>query len=476
VPETAPAHLRIDQPTRSSEGKPIMQTRATAQPISFPRLPVQSLFTLACNKTTNGPVSTKDLEASDQTNQPRIGTAAAFEAMSSAYRPNGIDPDEYLTCLTTGSVGPCAQTLLSCEAKAFVAAHFHQQGIIASATDVQVFNSDTTQLLMTLACANYRVWNRTHLLVPPSHEHLTAPLRELDVAAPIPMPLITNTVLNRDWPPKLVQDNETFTLYVPLVDELSGRPLTRKRALGIADAVLRHNHERPNNPILVFADESTIDSGVPTQSLAAITGTDLGNDTLGPMSNWTLTAVQPSKMFPNASPHLTFTHTTNPWLHDTLANWVALLGGSSTAPTQELIAAAELCLTPNDTLAQAHQRATTNLDLLRHDITRINNALMGNLLTVSDRPVRHGHVVITLSPQLFSRYMITFVKRLHQIIHNQAPGLLTLRPDDLFTRSRATHPDSPLRLWANLDIDDQQLDQIVTALNTITKNAITAED
>ncbi|GAB3900876.1 hypothetical protein ACFQ1S_01640 [Kibdelosporangium lantanae] len=51
---------------------------------------------------------------------------------------------------------------------------------------------------------------------------------------------------------------------------------------------------------------------MPTQSLAAITGTDLGDHTLGPMSNWTITPIQSSKMFSNTSPHITFTHTTNP--------------------------------------------------------------------------------------------------------------------------------------------------------------------
>ncbi|MFD1045494.1 hypothetical protein ACFQ1S_07795 [Kibdelosporangium lantanae] len=323
---------------------------------------------------------------------------------------------------------------------------------------------------MTMACANYRAWNKNYLLVPPSHEHLTAPLRELDVTAPIPIPLITNTTLTRDWPPKLVQDNETFILYIPLVDELTGQPLTRKRARGIAEAVLHHNCERPNNPILIFADESTIETGVPTQSLAAITGTDLGNTTLGAMSDWTLTAIQPAKTFPNASQHLTFTHTTNPQLRDMVTSWAELLGDTIPSPTQELIAAAELCLTPNETLTHTHQRAIANLDLLRHDITRINNAHMTSLLTISNRPIRRGHVIITLNPQLFDRHMISFIRRLHQAIHNHAPGLLTVPPNHLFTRIRTTNATRPLHLLANLDIDYGQLDRIITVLNTITEN------
>ncbi|MFD1045493.1 hypothetical protein ACFQ1S_07790 [Kibdelosporangium lantanae] len=65
-----------------------MPAQATAQSrlASVPPHVEQGLFALACNKPSNYSVSTKDLEAFDRTQHPRVSTTAAFKAMSSAFK------------------------------------------------------------------------------------------------------------------------------------------------------------------------------------------------------------------------------------------------------------------------------------------------------------------------------------------------------------------------------------------------------
>ncbi|GAB3890164.1 hypothetical protein GCM10029964_061230 [Kibdelosporangium lantanae] len=281
---------------------------------------------------------------------------------------------------------------------------------------------------------------------------------------------VTAEFLVQQWPSDLaVGKHETFLIYTPAVDRLTGEALTKPRATAIAEHILRHNQAHPHNPMLVFSDESAIDSGSRTCSLASITGDDLGDPGLGRMSDWTLTVVTPAVTFPTANPLVSFVHTTNPTLSNVVQEWIGLYS-ATTEPTavDARTAAAHLCLTPRRELARARNHATHNLTRLRDETNRINTTLGHDIIITGPHLINGLHLTLSINPTFLQHPLIGSLKQIRRAINGEgATGLLTVLPDHIFGSPCPHNPTRPLTLRARLDIPDTQLIHLTTALESL---------
>ena len=438
----------------------------------------RGIFAFACEQRSSGHLTTlAALDAFDQQTGPRVSTRAAFEAMSAAYRPDNLESEEYLAGVVNHRrpfvIGPTGDQ----EARAFVATHFRQRGIPASPTDVQVFHGGTNGVLMAMvsAMAKSPVMG-DYLIVPPGYQHIAGLISGLQHEATVVVDKLGEKVLLNDWLVKWAPDRDTVIIYLPMVNRLTGEKIARRRLYGVARAVLEYNRYRPDNPAFVFADESAIDRYTSdphdAPSIAAITGADLGDPSLGPMSSWTLTTAAPGEVFDLANPQVTFAVTHNPWLRNALTRWSPLYTTTVASPMDELIVAAQLCLTPPQWLRQTQEHAAHALHALRQELHHINKNFGFDAITASTHTTGGGHAALHLHPNLLSNHLLTSIDTLIdrlQCGNEQLAATLTLSPHDLFTwHCHPPHSLPFLTLQVNLTVSDQALAELVTALNDIT--------
>jgi hypothetical protein len=147
----------------------------------------------------------------------------------------------------------------------------------------------------------------------------------------------------------------------------------------------------------VFANDSAVDSlhsekvSDHIQPIGTVSGTELGDSTLGHMSDWTLTALA-SGSGGSSTADVAFTFTGNPELRAALA--VKATEQIQCPLTAEL-------LTVSRWASHDRDRVTQNLKLLRQAATRTNNKLGFDAINVSRRTAAGHHTAIQLHHRVF---------------------------------------------------------------------------
>jgi hypothetical protein len=351
----------------------------------------------------NNTATLTQLETFDQHRQPHISTRTAFAALSAAYRPPETAPDTYLTQIVNQKRTYGTAANHDHEARAFAATHFTQCGQRTTPDHVQIFSGGTANILDAFLRA-----------VINEHEDYLVAVTGLEIpchqgpasAAVILVEDFTDDVLD-EWLGPSPNDLERTALYVPLVNRLTGQILTQERALAIAAAVLRFNRNHPQRPVHVLADDSDLGSNHSpdiaeiARPLGIITGLDVGDTSLGKMSDWTLTVATPGTLYGLPHPQISFAITGNQHLRNALIPATNPNTYTSTTPLDELDAAAALCLTPHHWIEETNSCTLKNLRTLRHAIGRINNKLGFDALTLSNLTAAGRYTAIRLHPRLF---------------------------------------------------------------------------
>lgn len=346
----------------------------------------RGLTAFACSRVSpDRPPVLADLEKFDAEEIPRIGTRAVFDLLFRTVRRPGESTDDVLAYLTSrthrlgsyrgGSSGYDEET------RAFAAAHFRSAGINATPEEVLIFCGGAKGAFMAFCAAI--MCRRRHdqldrlgglLLTPAGYYQslrLIPPIFGGDIHV---VPRLTGEAV-RDWLATTV-DQPRRCVYVPLVNNTDGHVLTRARAESIAAAVLEHNATDPLRPVYVLADDVYAGSylsrevvGVP---IAALTGADIGDPSLGRMSDWTLTVVTASKTFALPTARVAFATTTSPALAKAVAHYRTVLSQGQVPQAGELTAAAAICWTPQAWIDGWNSRYRTALTELQTRIRAIN--------------------------------------------------------------------------------------------------------
>lgn len=127
-------------------------------------------------------------------------------------------------------------------------------------------------------------------------------------------------------------------MYVPLVNNVDGRVLSRARACSIAAVVLDYNQRHPGNPVWVIADDvyagSYLSADLTPQPIGALPA----------MGEWTVTVVTPSKTVALPTARVAFATTTSPMMRAALAHYRTVFSFGRVSQYGELSGVAALCL------------------------------------------------------------------------------------------------------------------------------------
>src|ERR1022692_4667030 len=135
-------------------------------------------------------------------------------------------------------------------------------------------------------------------------------------------------------------------IYIPLVNNADGHLLTRPEACSLAHAILEHNAAHPGRPVFVLADDvyagSYLTPGRTGTPIASLTGADLDQPQLGPMSSWSLSVATASKTFALPTARVAFAATTSPRLRRAVAHYRTVFSQGRVPQVTELMAAAAI--------------------------------------------------------------------------------------------------------------------------------------
>jgi hypothetical protein len=228
----------------------------------------------------------------------------------------------------------------------------------------------------------------------------------------------------------------------------------------------------------VLADDSDLgsnhspDVGTIARALGTITGLDVGDTSLGKMSDWTLTVTTPGALFGLPRPQISFAITGNQHLRQALIPATNPNTYTSTTPLDELDAAAALCLTPRHWVEDIKTHTLKNLQALREGIGRINNKLGFDALTVSNLTAAGRHTAIRLHPRLFPVPLDLTIDSLTKTRNTAEHSTTTVQPGltELFQwyyHHPDTNRDPRLTLRANLALSPETLDDIIKKLDHV---------
>ncbi|GAB3912586.1 aminotransferase class I/II-fold pyridoxal phosphate-dependent enzyme [Kibdelosporangium lantanae] len=248
-------------------------------------------------------------------------------------------------------------------------------------------------------------------------------------------------------------------VYVPLVNNADGVVLSRDRALGIAETILKHNQRHPDNPVFVIGDDvyegAYLSPSLAPQPIGALTGRDLDNESLGRMSDYTLTVTTPSKTFAYPTSRIAFAATTNPTLRAAVGHYRTLYSHGRVPQVNELTAAAAICLTPQDWIDGWNRQCNDRLATVQADISNINTALGFEAFRLN-RPQAGWYAALQVSPSLFTNEIRSAVDVFSVLLHygegKQDSGIALL-PGELFGyRYRPDGANNMFVLRANIAV------------------------
>ncbi len=361
-----------------------------------------------------------DLDAFDQSACPRVPTRAVFELLARTGQRAGETTDDYLTYVATrrhrlgayrgGSSG------LDDESRAFAAAYFQQLGLTVSPGEVLIFCGGFKGALISACAAVMTI--RRHDELHHAGGRVLAPVGYYQSLRLIPTIFGGTIDVVTDLDGDTIREWLTGTrgcggriVYVPLVNNVDGRVLTRERACSIAGAVLDHNHRHPRAPVWVVADDVYAGSylGVTGQSIGALRGADvetspkLGAETDGrlpPVSDFTVTVVTPSKTVALPTARVAFATTTNAGMRAALAHYRTVFSFGRVPQSGELPGVAALCLTPQGWIDGWNAEYRRRLALLTAGLDRIN-AEIGCEVYRIDPPEGGWYFALRIATDLF---------------------------------------------------------------------------
>jgi hypothetical protein len=385
--------------------------------------------------------------------------------MIAASHGHGLSIENYLAHVNSLRRDPGTPANSDPEARALTTILLRQQGLTLTPNDIHIFSTGTAGLLDMLVHAfRARLLGDTWVLAPAGYETSDEPhaavYHDLDDAL--------NDL-------HLADDNEPTVLYVPLVNKLTGQVLTRDLAHRVAHAVLQHNRDTPTQPVYVLTDNSGIgtyhssQTATEAQPITTVTGHDLGDDTLGQMSDWTISTITPDVTYGYPTCHITFAVTHNPRLRAALRPASNSCGYTSTSPIDELIAAATLCLVPQQWIEHGNQRAAHNLRRLRQALARINHHHGFDAVTASAHTAGGRHTSLQLHPRIFPMPPHETVTELIRSIRDHGPGQPNGRPPQSNRLFAWNYPNSEISnarftIRVNLVMPEDQLEIFVSRL------------
>ncbi|MCS7484687.1 aminotransferase class I/II-fold pyridoxal phosphate-dependent enzyme [Umezawaea endophytica] len=444
----------------------------------------RGLFSYACSQRDGTrPPTVDDLDEFDLQHRPRTSVRAAFDILSNKCRRRDESPDSFLSYLVKrehrlgayrgGSSG------LDDEARSFAVAHWNQLQFSVTMDDVMVFSGGFKGVFFGF-CASL-LYERDYeelrplggrILVPEGYYQslrLIPPLLGAELSV---TPDLTAESVNH-W----LQTTTGHTgraVYVPIVNNANGRVLSRDRALGIAAAVLRYNQRHPDSPVFVLGDDvyegSYLTADLHPQPIGAITGHDLGDATLGRMSDYTVTVTTPSKTFAYPTCRIAFAATTNQKLRDSLAHYRTLFSYGRVPQIDELSGIAALCLTPQTWVDDWNRVYRSKLAFLQSELANINDALGFNAFHL-DKPEGGWYASLRVSPRIFSTKLTSSIDAFAVLLHygeDRTDTGVALLPGELFGyRYRPDNPDDTFILRGNLAVGFDDLREATARLRSM---------
>lgn len=349
----------------------------------------QGLLAYACQASEQGRMPPfAAIENFDRVRAPRIGALNAFTLLA-PYLRRGAERDEdvlsyvvsrshQLGAYRGGSSG------FDEESRAFAAAHFRGEGIAVGLDDVTVFSGGAKGAFAAFCAA--LMLHRHHDALTPTGGRMLAPSGYYQSLRLIPAifggtinvadDLSGDTV--RDWLARTAGEHGRC-VYVPLVNNADGRVLNRPGAHAVAYEIMAHNTAHPDDPVFVLADDVYAGSYLSPEragcSIAAVTGTDVGEPSWGRMSDWTLAVVTASKTFALPTARVAFAATTGTRLRRAVDHYKTVFSYGRVSQVCELMAAAAICWTPQPWVDQWNATYLRRHALLRAELAAVNTGI-----------------------------------------------------------------------------------------------------
>jgi aspartate/methionine/tyrosine aminotransferase len=246
-------------------------------------------------------------------------------------------------------------------------------------------------------------------------------------------------------------------IYVPLVNNMDGRVLSRDQAHSIAAAVVDHNQAHRTNPVYVLGDDvyagSYLADGAEPTPIGAVPG----------ISPWCVSVATPSKTFALPTGRIAFATTTNATLRQALGHYRTVLSHGRVSQISELTSAAALCLTPQQWISAWNRRYRAALRLFGTEIGRLN-AELGQQVFAIEPPQGGWYMCLRIHRSLFgdqARSSLDAQAALLYYGEDDRDSGLAMLPGELFGQDCR---DGWFKLRANVAVDAETITRTVTRL------------
>jgi aspartate/methionine/tyrosine aminotransferase len=413
-----------------------------------------------------------DLDEYDRCASPRVPVREVFDLLARTGRRDGETDDEYLTYVATrrhrlggyrgGSSG------LDDESRACAAAYFQQLGIAATPGEVLIFCGGFKGALIPACAALMTV--RHHDELRHIGGRVLAPVGYYQSLRLIPTifggGLDVVTDLDGDSVSEWLTDTHGCggrIVYVPLVNNVDGRVLSRARACSIAAAVLDHNQRHPGNPVWVIADDVYAGSYL---------GADLTPQPIGAlpaMGEWTVTVVTPSKTVALPTARVAFATTTSPMMRAALAHYRTVFSFGRVPQYEELSGVAALCLTPQSWIEDWNTEYRRRLAALAAGVEGINAELGAEVYQIQ-HPEGGWYFALRVARDLFPREVTSGVHAAAVLLNygqDRRDTGIAMLPGELFGYD-LDGPQRWLTLRGSLAVNPTDLQACVRRLRALT--------